>query len=65
MRLREALEDSINIIAIKVVEELGPAKVVHYARKMGLTSLVTSGPINMISTSPLWPWAVSSRPRWN
>ena len=53
MRLREALEDSINIIAIKVVEELGPAKVVNYARKMGLTSLVTSGPINDLNFSSL------------
>ncbi len=53
MRLREALEDSINIIAIKVVEELGPAKVVNYARKMGLTSLVTSGAINDLNFSSL------------
>ena len=49
---REALEDSINIIAIKVVEELGPAKVVNYARKMGLTSLVTSGAINDLNFLP-------------
>ena len=53
VRLREALEDSINIVAIKVVEELGPAKVVNYARKMGLTSLVTSGSVNDLNLSAL------------
>lgn len=53
IRLREALEYSANIIAIKVVEELGPAKVISYARKMGLTSLVTSGSINDLNLSSL------------
>lgn len=53
VRLRKALEGSINIIAIKLVEELGPAKVVSYARKMGLTSLITSGAVNDLNFSSL------------
>ena len=41
--LRHALEDSVNIIAIKLVESLGPSKVFGYAKKMGLRNLVLSG----------------------
>ena len=41
--LQEALENSVNIIAIKLVERLGPSQVASYARKMGLSDLVLSG----------------------
>lgn len=44
--LREALKNSVNIIAVKLVEQLGPSRVAAYAKRMGLTSLVTSGPSN-------------------
>jgi len=53
VRLREALENSINIIAVKLVEEMGPARVMDYARKMGLTSLITSGPASDLNFSSL------------
>ncbi|MCL6589795.1 MAG: PBP1A family penicillin-binding protein [Firmicutes bacterium] len=40
--LRAALEQSINIIAIKLVDDLGASRVVKYARQMGLKNLVLS-----------------------
>lgn len=53
LRLREAFEDSINTIAVKLVEELGPSRVVQTAKKMGVTSLLTSGKINDLGYSSL------------
>ena len=35
--LQEALEQSVNVIAIKLVERLGPSRVASYGRKMGLS----------------------------
>ncbi len=46
LRLRQALEQSTNIIAVKLTQDLGPAKVISYARKMGITTLVDTGPKN-------------------
>jgi penicillin-binding protein 1A len=46
LRLRQALEQSTNIIAVKLTQDLGPAKVMSYARKMGITTLVDTGPKN-------------------
>ncbi|HET7619071.1 MAG TPA: PBP1A family penicillin-binding protein [Vicinamibacterales bacterium] len=36
--LRHALEDSRNVPAVRVMDQLGPRQVVAYARRMGLTS---------------------------
>src|SRR5207247_4160214 len=38
MTLRKALEQSINIPAIKTINEVGPQAVVDYAKRMGITS---------------------------
>ena len=46
LRLRQALEQSTNIVAVKLTQALGPAKVISYARKMGITTLVDTGPKN-------------------
>ncbi len=51
--LRHALEDSVNIIAIKLVESLGPSKVFSYAKKMGLRNLVLSGSKSDLNFSSL------------
>ncbi len=40
--LRQALENSVNIIAIKLVDSLGASRVIKYARQMGLKNLVLS-----------------------
>ncbi|MGE5527650.1 MAG: transglycosylase domain-containing protein [Patescibacteria group bacterium] len=51
--LQEALEQSINIIAVKLVDRLGPSVVASYARKMGLQNLVLSGRQNDLNLASL------------
>ncbi|MGQ9779660.1 MAG: transglycosylase domain-containing protein [Bacillota bacterium] len=51
--LQEALEQSVNVIAVKLVERLGPARVASYAKKMGLESLVFSGRQNDLNLASL------------
>lgn len=51
--LRQALEESVNIIAIKLVERLGPSKVVRYAKMMGLQNLVVTGSVNDLNLASL------------
>lgn len=51
--LQEALEQSVNIIAIKLVDALGPSKVASYGRKMGLADLVLSGRQNDLNLASL------------
>ena len=46
LRLRQALEQSTNIVAVRLTERLGPAKVISYAKKMGITTLVDTGAKN-------------------
>lgn len=36
--IREAFEHSYNIVAVKVGQEIGPKKIIEYARKMGIES---------------------------
>ncbi|KUK13563.1 MAG: PBP1A family penicillin-binding protein [Synergistetes bacterium] len=36
--IREAFEHSYNVVAVKVAQELGPSKIIEYARKMGIKS---------------------------
>lgn len=44
MTLREALEQSINIIAVRLLDEdVSPREVIDYARRMGISTLVTEG----------------------
>ncbi len=51
--LREALEESVNTIAVQLVQELGPERVFTVAREMGLTNLVGTGASNDKSLAPL------------
>jgi penicillin-binding protein 1A len=51
--LRQALENSVNTIAVKLVDDLGPSKIVEYARKMGIKNLVTHGSANDLNLSAL------------
>ncbi|MGE5554164.1 MAG: penicillin-binding protein 1A [Betaproteobacteria bacterium] len=44
--LRRAVEESINIVAIKVLDQVGIGTTIDYARKMGITSLVEEGAVN-------------------
>lgn len=44
--LRHALTYSLNIPAVKLAQQLGPEKVLRYAKDMGITSLVFEGSVN-------------------
>jgi len=51
--LREALEESINTIAIQLVQQLGVATVFEMAERMGLKSMVREGAKNDMGLAPL------------
>jgi penicillin-binding protein 1A len=51
--LRVALEESVNTIAVQLVQQLGPANVFQVAKRMGLSSLVSSGDLNDQGLAPL------------
>lgn len=51
--LRTALEQSVNTIAVQLVQRLGPATVFQVTRRMGLTNLVPSGDLNDQGLAPL------------
>ena len=51
IRLREALAQSTNMIAIQLLEQVTPSKAIEIARKLGITTLVTSGAKNDIGLS--------------
>lgn len=53
MTIREAIERSINTIAVEVVNQLGFNTVIEYGKKMGITSFVESGRVNDLGLSPL------------
>jgi penicillin-binding protein 1A len=38
LRLREALANSVNVVAVRVLDDVGPANVVPWAQAMGVTS---------------------------
>ncbi|OIO75180.1 MAG: hypothetical protein AUJ85_03920 [Elusimicrobia bacterium CG1_02_37_114] len=40
--LRQALEHSLNVCAVRVVEEISPVTVISYARRLGITSPLTN-----------------------
>lgn len=44
--LRYALENSLNIPAVKLAQQIGTEKVLRYASNLGITSLVFDGPVN-------------------
>lgn len=46
MTIREALEKSINTVAVKTAQQVGINSILNYAQQMGITTLVRSGPIN-------------------
>lgn len=49
--LRKALEESVNIIAIKLLQDLGPRAVLDFGRRLGLSSLVDTGEPNDLNAS--------------
>lgn len=51
--LREALEESVNTVAVELAQKLGPGNVYALARRMGLQNLVSEGEYNDIGLAPL------------
>jgi penicillin-binding protein 1A len=51
--LREALEESVNTVAVELTQSVGPGNVYALARRMGLESLVAEGELNDIGLAPL------------
>jgi len=49
--VREALEKSINVVAVKIANQVGINKVIGYAQRMGITTLVTSGAVSDLNLS--------------
>jgi penicillin-binding protein 1A len=47
--LRTALENSLNVIAVKLANQVGPEKPLYYAQQMGISTLVTRGPVNDVN----------------
>ena len=49
--LRSALEQSTNVIAAKLIEEIGPRTAVDYAKRLGITTLQETGRLNDVTLS--------------
>ncbi len=49
LTLREALEGSVNVVAAKLIAEIGPQAAVNYAKRLGITTLVESGRRNDVT----------------
>ncbi len=47
--LRTALEQSLNVIAVKLAKQVGPEKPLYYAQQMGISTLVTRGSVNDVN----------------
>ncbi len=47
--LRTALENSLNVVAVKLAQRVGPEKPLYYAQQMGISTLVTRGPVNDVN----------------
>jgi len=53
--LREALRKSINLVAVRLILEIGPRAVVEYARRMGITTPLRPVPSLAIGSSEVIP----------
>ena len=51
--IEKALSESVNTIAVKVLEDVGIQKVIHQARKMGITSTLPNVPSLALGTAEL------------
>ncbi len=51
--LRQSVEQSINVNAVKVFTDIGPATSLAFLKKMGITSVVESGNVNDMNAAAL------------
>ncbi len=60
MTMRQAIEQSINIPAIKTIHEIGPQAVVEYAKRMGITSPLQPNLSLALGTNDVTPLEMAS-----
>jgi penicillin-binding protein 1A len=53
MTIREAIEWSNNVIAVKTVEQIGIEKCISYLKKLGITTIVEEGPTNDVNLAAI------------
>ncbi|MEJ2636720.1 MAG: PBP1A family penicillin-binding protein [Calditrichia bacterium] len=53
--LREALRRSINLVAVRLIQEIGPSVVAEYAHRMGITTPLRPFPTLALGTSEVIP----------
>jgi len=53
MTLRRAVELSTNVVAVKVLEQVGIKDTIEMAKKMGISTLVETGPRNDVGLAPM------------
>ncbi len=51
--IREGIRSSINVVAVKIVNDLGPSRIVEYLQKFGLTTLETKSNKNDMNLAAL------------
>lgn len=51
MTLREALENSVNTVSVKLLDKIGVRQAIAYAKKMGISTIVEKGSVNDVNLS--------------
>ena len=59
MRARVALAKSVNTIPVKLIDDLGPATVVDFARNMGIVSALPENPSIALGTGEVSPFEMA------
>ena len=60
VRVREALAKSINLVAIRAIEQVGPEEVVRFARELGIDSRLDPSLALALGASEVTPWAMAN-----
>ena len=58
--MREALTDSINVVSVKILEQIGVGAAMEYARKLGIESPMASNLTLALGSSSLTPMELTS-----
>lgn len=58
--MREALTDSINVVSVKILEQIGVDYAIEYAKKLGITSLLSANLTLALGSSSLTPLELTS-----
>ena len=58
--MREALTDSINVVSVKILEQIGVGAAIDYAKKLGITSPLAANLTLALGSSSLTPMELTS-----